>query len=112
MTTIIIIFIVYVNVLYVFILGLDLAQLVEGLSRGMRLKKPSLCPPPIANMISKCFNIEPDKRPNFAEIKDILNVSKKNLFHIPSRKKKLLDIPGKEYVTPNLAFEYYQFIAI
>ena len=49
--------------------GLDLAQLVEGLSCGMRLKKPSLCPQPIANLISKCFTMEPDKRPNFEEIK-------------------------------------------
>ena len=78
------------------ILGLDLAQLVEGLSSGMRLKKPSLCPEPIANLISKCFIIEPEKRPNFDEIKETLDLSKKNLFYVPSRKKKLLDVPGKE----------------
>ena len=69
------------------ILGLDLAQLVAGLSSGMRLMKPSLCPEPIANLISKCFIIEPEKRPNFEEIKEILNLSKKNLFYVPSRKK-------------------------
>ena len=78
------------------ILGLDLAQLVGGLSSGMRLMKPSLCPEPIANLISKCFIIEPEKRPNFEEIKEILDLSKKNLFYVPSRKKKLLDVPGKE----------------
>ena len=99
----IIISIMYVNALYV-----SYPRLRFG-STGWRIikwyEKPSLCPEPIANLISKCFIIEPEKRPNFEEIKEILNLSKKNLFYVPSRKKKLLDVPGKEF-TVNQSSSY------
>ena len=49
-----------------------MAQLIEGLSIGMRLKTPSLCPKYIGNLIQKCFDVDPDHRPDFKEIKDML----------------------------------------
>ena len=34
-----------------------MAQLIEGLSLGMRLKTPSLCPKPIGNLIQRQNNL-------------------------------------------------------
>ena len=75
-----------------------MAQLIEGLSLGMRLKTPSLCPKPIGNLIQKCFEIEPDKRPTFKEIKGMLNsFYSKLLIKISDMNKKAKDFDETEY---------------
>ena len=66
---------------------------------GMRLKNPSLCPKPIANIIQKCFDIEPDKRPNFKQIKDLLHISYNSLFIEPSKKKGMKNSMSSDYTT-------------
>ena len=81
-------------------LGLDVAQLIEGLSLGMRLKTPSLCPKPIGNLIQRCFEIEPDKRPTFKEIKSMLNSSYSELLiKISEMNKKPKDSDETEYLS-------------
>ena len=83
-----------------FFAGLDLAQLIEGLSLGKRLMIPSLCPKPIGDMILKCFDIDPYKRPNFVEIKDIMKLTFETLFIKPMKNKRILEISNTEYMMP------------
>ena len=66
---------------------------------GMRLKNPSLCPKPIANIIQKCFDIEPAKRPDFKEIKDLLHLSYNSLFIEPAKKKGQKNSMSSDYTT-------------
>ena len=64
---------------------------------GMRLKNPSSCPKPIANIIQKCFDIQPAKRPDFKEIKDLLQSSYNTLFVEPSKKKEIKISSSSDY---------------
>ena len=81
------------------LIGLDVAQLVEGLTIGMRLKTPSLCPKAIGNLIQACFDMEPDKRPNFKEIKTMLISSYKELLvKISEMNKNPTDSDKTEYL--------------
>lgn len=42
---------------------------------GYRLEKPKYCKSQLFNVISKCWNSDPKKRPSFAELKqDLLNL--------------------------------------
>lgn len=45
-------------------------QLIYELSVGIRLPNPELCPPSISTMLRKCFQNDPNERPDFKEIRD------------------------------------------
>ena len=45
-------------------------QLIYELSVGVRLPNPEFCPPSISTMLRKCFQNEPNERPDFKEIRD------------------------------------------
>ena len=77
---------------------MDLAQLVGDLSVGLRLIKPSLCPKPISDLIQICFDIDPDKRPDFKEIKQILQSAYKILFYGPCKNDKVSSVLDDDYI--------------
>ena len=52
-------------------------------------------------MILKCFDIDPYKRPNFGEIKDMLKLTFETLFIKPMKNEKMLEISNTEYVMPH-----------
>ena len=56
-------------------LGIDINTLVYDLLFGVRLPAPKYCPPPISAMISKCFLEKPTLRPDFREIKSLLDIA-------------------------------------
>ena len=82
-----------------YFIGLDLANLIEGLSLGKRLMIPSLCPKSIGDMIQECFDLDPEKRPNFTEIKDNINVACQSLYYQPTEMEKMLNNSKPEHVS-------------
>ena len=95
-----------------FFAGLDLAQLIEGLSLGKRLMIPSLCPKPIGDMILKCFDIDPYLRPNFVEIKDILKLTFEKLFIKQLQNEKRFEVSNTEYMKPSNSFMKKRYLNI
>ena len=55
--------------------GIDIPQLVNDLTLGIRLPNPAFCPKAIADLIETCFRESPEKRPDFDEIKSKLNTA-------------------------------------
>ena len=82
-----------------YFIGLDLANLIEGLSLGKRLMIPSLCPKSIGDMIQECFDLDPEKRPNFTEIKDTINLAWQSLYYQPTEMEKMLNNSKPEHVS-------------
>ena len=82
-----------------YVIGLDLANLIEGLSLGKRLMIPSLCPKSIGDMIQKCFDLDPEKRPNFTEIKDTINLTFQSLYYQPTEMEEILNNSKLEHVS-------------
>ena len=76
-----------------------MANLIEGLSLGKRLMIPSLCPKSIGDMIQECFDLDPDKRPNFTEIKDTINLACQSLYYQPSEMDEILNNSKLEHVS-------------
>ena len=82
-----------------YFIGLDLANLIEGLSLGKRLMIPSLCPKSIGDMIQECFELDPEKRPNFTEIKGTINLACQSLYYQPTETEEMLNNSNPEYVS-------------
>ena len=55
--------------------GIDIPQLVNDLTLGIRLPNPAFCPKAIADLLETCFRESPEKRPDFDEIKSKLNTA-------------------------------------
>ena len=45
-------------------------KLLDELKAGLRLNLPKHCPPPVVELCSKCWDIDPQQRPNFNLIRD------------------------------------------
>lgn len=60
---------------YLKLLGIDLNTLVYDLSFGVRLPTPKFCPKSITELLTKCFFERPNLRPNFKEIKSMLETA-------------------------------------
>ena len=45
------------------------ARLLEDLLNGMRLNVPKFCPDVIGQQMTRCWQVNPDERPSFAELK-------------------------------------------
>ena len=52
--------------------GIDINHLIYELCQGIRLPNPPFCPEGICDLLKHCFLEDPDKRPNFREIKEDL----------------------------------------
>ena len=55
---------------FVLLIGMTIHQLIYELSVGVRLPNPENCPPSISKMLRKCFQNDPNERPDFKEIRD------------------------------------------
>ena len=54
---------------------MSIHHLIYELCQGIRLPNPPFCPDDICNLIKRCFLEDPDQRPNFKEIKEILQTA-------------------------------------
>ncbi|CAB3994451.1 tyrosine- kinase Mer [Paramuricea clavata] len=52
--------------------GIDANYLYDFLLTGRRLEPPNYCPNEIADVMSKCWEEDPDDRPNFHRLKEML----------------------------------------
>ena len=53
--------------------GVELSQVYELLETGYRMQRPEGCPPPVYDLMRKCWEWAPDDRPSFKEISATLN---------------------------------------
>ena len=65
---------------YLLFTGIDLQSLIYNLTNGIRLAQPEYCPLSIIEMLQKCFDETPNKRPDFQQIKQYLEVVYNKLF--------------------------------
>ena len=49
-----------------------LSNLVNSLKLGKRLEKPPLCPKRLYNLMLKCWELNPQVRPSFSRLKEML----------------------------------------
>ena len=52
--------------------AIEFFQLVKYLEDGNRLAMPEFCPDEVFEVMKKCWNLDPDQRPSFEELKDTL----------------------------------------
>lgn len=53
--------------------GVELSQVYELLESGYRMQRPEGCPPPVYDMMRKCWEWAPEDRPSFKELSATLN---------------------------------------
>ena len=79
--------------------GIDIPQLVNDLTLGIRLPNPAFCPNAIAALLETCFRESPEKRPDFDEIKSKLNTAFNIIF---LKNKTKADVAKTDYQLVNL----------
>ena len=79
--------------------GIDIPQLVNDLTLGIRLPNPAFCPNAIAALLETCFCESPEKRPDFDEIKSKLNTAFNIIF---LKNKTKADVAKTDYQLVNL----------
>ena len=79
--------------------GIDIPQLVNDLTLGIRLPNPAFCPKAIADLLETCFRESPEKRPDFDEIKSKLNTAFNRIF---LKDKTKADVAKTDYQLFNL----------
>ena len=92
----------FVSILLLFtpyLSGIDIPQLVNDLTLGIRLPNPAFCPKAIADLLETCFRESPDKRPDFDEIKSKLNTA---FNRILLKNKTRADVVKNDYHLVNL----------
>lgn len=53
--------------------GVELSQVYELLESGYRMQRPEGCPPPVYDMMRKCWEWAPEDRPSFQVLSATLN---------------------------------------
>jgi hypothetical protein len=70
-------------------LKFDFQVIVQTAKHGVRPTIPSSCPPPFVELMKKCWDADPDKRPDFTTIiKELIVI--KDLFEKEKAAKALL----------------------
>ena len=54
---------------------MDVNQLRHELAQGIRLPKPEYCPDNIPDIIQRCFHEDPKDRPDFTELKVLIETA-------------------------------------
>ena len=87
------------NHYFPYLSGIDIPQLVNDLTLGIRLPNPAFCPNAIAALLETCFCESPEKRPDFDEIKSKLNTAFNIIF---LKNKTKADVAKTDYQLVNL----------
>lgn len=52
--------------------GIKNNEVLQRIENGERLPLPDICPPQLYSLMSKCWSLDPDKRPSFGTLKECL----------------------------------------
>ena len=77
-------------------------SLIYDLSFGMRLPTPKCCPDQIENLLRKCFFTKPDERPDFKDVKVLLESGYQSLYFKPKKTQTPLNHQYVQMDTPAL----------
>jgi len=98
--------------------GLSFAETFQKIQSGYRLPKPEYCPQEVYDLMLRCWSKNPDSRPNFEEIFDI--IAKLNYVALPKRKNNQRatiriteGMPSSTfyYVNPTASFSVNYFVS-
>ena len=89
------------------ILGMDVNQLRHELAQGVRLPKPEHCSDNISDIIQRCFNEDPKDRPDFVELKLLIEnaydllISRHNESDVSNQESDMLLYENITSLTPS-----------
>lgn len=48
-------------------------EVAEQVEKGLRMEAPEACPPPMYKVMTACWETDPNKRPDFSTIANLLD---------------------------------------